>query len=498
MPTLVPTMKESILSKVMHDGKDLAFTPAMETAQDVLAFAEKYRATIADFTFVDVPGTLQHTSKPIHELEGVFEGGAGFDGSSIRGFRQIEESDMLLIPDPASAFLDTFSAEPTVSLLCDVQDPISGELYDASPRTIAKRAIAYLEESKIADAAFFGPEAEFFIFDSVRCGQSAKGAFYEVDSNEAIWNTGKEEEGGNLGYKIRHKEGYFPSSPTDTQQSIRAAMVREMEKAGIEIETFHHEVATAGQAEIDMKRDHMVKMADHLTRYKYIVRNVANRFGKVATFMPKPIFGDNGSGMHVHQSLWQDGKPLFAGQEYAGLSTMALHYLGGLLKHARALAAICNPTTNSYKRLVPGFEAPVNLIYSARNRSAAIRIPMYSENPQAKRVEFRMPDPAANPYLAFAAMLLAGLDGIKNGIDPGKHTDVNLYKMEPEALAKIPHAPGNLDEAIDALETDHEFLTKPGVFSESFLQAYIEQKRGEAADEAIRPTSNEFHKYFDV
>jgi len=498
MPTLVPSAKESILAKMMHTGNDLDFTPKLQTAKDVLDFAKKHNVTMADFTFVDVPGTLQHTSKPLHELEGVFEGGAGFDGSSIRGFQQIEESDMLLIPDVKSAYLDTFSSEPTVALLCDVKDPTSGKLYDSSPRTIAHRAVKHLEESGIADAAYFGPEAEFFVFDSVRFDQSAKGAFYEIDSNEAIWNTGKAQEGGNLGYKIRHKEGYFPSSPMDTQQSLRAAMVREMELAGIKIETFHHEVATAGQAEIDMERDEMLVMADKLMRYKYIVRNVAHRFGKVATFMPKPIFGDNGSGMHVHQSLWQNGKPLFAGNEYAGLSTMALHYIGGLLKHARALAAICNPTTNSYKRLVPGFEAPVNLIYSARNRSAAIRIPMYSQNPKAKRVEFRMPDAAANPYLCFSAMLLAGLDGIKNQIDPGKHTDVNLYKMDPAELAKIPHAPGSLSEAIDCLEADHAFLTDAGVFSEHFVRSYIDGKRGEASDEAIRPTANEYFRYFDV
>src|SRR3990167_4299340 len=302
----------------------------------------------------------------------------------------------------------------------------------------------------------------------------------------------------NLVKKIRHKEGYFPLAPADRHQGVRAAMVSEMEKAGIEIETFHHEVATGGQAEIDMKFDELLTMADKLMRYKYICRNVAKRFWKTVTFMPKPIVGDNGSGMHVHQSLWKEGKPLFAGGEYAGLSTMALHYIGGLLKHARALAAICNPTTNSYKRLVPGFEAPVNLIYSARNRSAAIRIPMYSQNPKAKRVEFRMPDAAANPYLCFSAMLLAGLDGIKNQIDPGKHTDVNLYKMDPAELAKIPHAPGSLSEAIDCLEAYHAFLTDAGVFSEHFVRSYIDGKRGEASDEAIRPTANEYFRYFDV
>ncbi|MDO8648521.1 MAG: type I glutamate--ammonia ligase [Candidatus Peregrinibacteria bacterium] len=463
-----------------------------------MAFAKKHQTTMLDLTFVDVPGTLQHTSKPLHELEGVLEGGAGFDGSSIRGFQQIEESDMLLIPDIATAFLDTFSLEPTLSVLCDVRDPLSGQLYDSSPRTIARRAMKYLEDSGIADSAYFGPEAEFFIFDSVRFSQASNKAFYEVDSEEAVWNTGREEEGGNMGYKIRHKEGYFPVPPMDQQQTIRSSMVREMEQSGIKIETYHHEVATGGQAEIDMERDELLIMADKLMRYKYIVRNVAKRFGKTATFMPKPLFGDNGSGMHVHQSLWKEGKPLFAGSEYAGLSKMALHYLAGLLAHAPALCALCNPTTNSYKRLVPGFEAPVNLIYSARNRSAAIRIPMYSNNPKAKRVEFRMPDPACNPYLAFSALMLAGLDGIQRKLDPGMHTDENLYQMSEEKLAKIKHAPASLEEALNALEADHEFLTKPGVFSEKFLEAYIAQKRGEVAEERMRPTASEYARYYDV
>jgi glutamine synthetase len=315
-----------------------------------------------------------------------------------------------------------------------------------------------------------------------------------VDSNEGVWNTGKP----GMGYQIRHKEGYFPASPFDTQQDLRSAMVREMERAGIKIETFHHEVASAGQAEIDIERDELLVMADKLMRYKYIARNVAAQFGKTVTFMPKPLFKDNGSGMHVHQSLWKSGKPLFAGEGYAGLSDMALKYIGGLLKHARALAAICCPTTNSYKRLVPGFEAPVNLIYSARNRSAAIRIPMYSNNPKAKRVEFRMPDAVCNPYLAFSALMLAGLDGIENNIDPGPHTDANLYEMDEAGLAKIAHAPGDLGEALDCLEADHAFLTKTGVFSEEFLSAYIAQKRTEVSDEAMHPTPSEFARYFDA
>lgn len=484
-----------------YSGEDLSFTPNISTAQEVIEFAKKHGTTMLDLTFVDVPGTLQHTSKPIHELEDVLSGGAGFDGSSIRGFKQIHESDMLLMPDPSTAVLDVFQTEETLSVLCDVLDPVTGKMYDASPRTVAKRAAEYLKASNIADTAFFGPEAEFFIFDSVRYEAKANTAMYEVDSSEGIWNTGRKElEGGsgNLGYKIRHKEGYFPVSPMDTQQDLRSAMVREMERAGIKIETFHHEVATAGQAEIDMERDSMLRMADKLMRYKYIVRNVAKRFGKVATFMPKPIFGDNGSGMHVHMSLWKDGSPLFAGGEYAGLSTMALQYIAGLLEHAPALAAICNPTTNSYKRLVPGFEAPVNLIYSARNRSAAIRIPMYSQNPKAKRVEFRMPDPVCNPYLAFSALLLAGLDGIERGLMPGEHTDENLYEMDAARLSKIKHAPATLGDALDALEADHTFLTKSGVFTEDFIAHYIAQKRDEVHHENMRPTPTEYARYFDA
>ncbi len=483
------------LLRPVFDGPDLSFTPALSSANDVLNFAKTMQATMVDFTFVDVPGTLQHTSKPVHELADVLTGGAGFDGSSIRGFKEIQESDMLLRPEPKTAILDGFASEPTVALLCDVTDPVSGNLYDHSPRTIAKRAVTYLEKSGVADTAYFGPEAEFFIFDSVSYKHGSNHASYVVDSEEGIWNSGTEH---NLGYKIRHKEGYFPASPMDTQQDIRADMVREMERAGIKIETHHHEVATAGQAEIDMERDEMLTMADKLIRYKYIVRNVARRHGKTATFMPKPLWGDNGSGMHVHQSLWKGGKPLFAGNGYAGLSDMALHYVGGLLKHAPALAAICNPTTNSYKRLVPGFEAPVNLIYSARNRSAAIRIPMYSQNPKAKRVEFRMPDPVCNPYLAFAALLLAGMDGIEKGISPGKHTDGNLYHMTAAELATIAHAPGSLGEALDALEKDHGFLTTSGVFSEEFIASYIERKRAEVAEESMRPTPSEFFRYFDL
>lgn len=469
------------------------------TTKDILALSAKHKCTVLDLTFIDVPGTLHHTSKPIHQLADVLRDGAGFDGSSIRGFQQIQESDMLLIPDLDTAIIDPFTKESTLSMLCDIREPMKKDLYERSPRTIAKKAIEYLKASKIADTAYFGPEAEFFIFDHVSYNVGTGASHYHVDSEEATWNSGHSgEECPNLGYTIRHKEGYFPASPFDTGQDIRAEMVLEMEKAGISIETFHHEVATGGQAEIDMRFDTLLAIADKLIRYKYIARNVAKRHGKSVTFMPKPIVGDNGSGMHTHQSLWNKGKPLFAGKEYAGLSQMAIWYMGGLLKHARALCAICNPTTNSYKRLVPGFEAPVNFIYSARNRSAAIRIPMYSESPKAKRVEFRSPDAACNPYVAFSAMLLAGLDGIKNKIDPGAATDENLYQMDSKKLAKITHAPEDLSEALDALESDHTFLTRSGVFTKKFLDDFVSVKRDEVADERRRTTPGEFFKYYDV
>ncbi len=469
------------------------------TAKDLITLAKKSKATVLDLTFIDVPGTMQHTSKPIHELEDVLEDGAGFDGSSIRGFQQIQESDMLLIPDTNTAYLDPFRDEVTLSIMCDVADPMSRQLYLRSPRTIARKAMEFVKKSGVADKAYFGPEAEFFIFDHVSYALGANAGHYEVDSDEATWNCGRDgEDMPNLGYTIRHKEGYFPTSPADKQQDIRAEMVLEMEKAGIAIETFHHEVATGGQAEIDMKFDELLKMADSLMRYKYITRNVAARYGKTVTFMPKPLFGDNGSGMHTHQSLWKAGKPLFAGDEYAGLSKMAMHYMAGILKHAPALCAITNPTTNSYKRLVPGFEAPVNFIYSARNRSAAIRIPMYSNSPKSKRIEFRSPDPACNPYIAFSAMLLAGLDGIKRKLDPGQPTDQNLYELEHSKLAKIPHAPEDLSHALDCLERDHSFLLEGGVFTQGFIDDFMAVKRQEVAEERKRPTPHEFYRYFDV
>ncbi len=393
---------------------------SFKNGKEVIDFAKKNNVVMVDCRITDSPGLWQHCSHPISQLEeSTFQDGYGFDGSSIRGWKAINESDMLMIPDPSTAFIDPFLAHPTLVLICDVVDPISRQPYIRDPRHVAKRAELYVKQSGIADTAYFGPEAEFFVFNSARFGGAANSAYYELDSNEAVWNTGRGENGANLGYKIRHKEGYFPVPPHDTQQDLRTEMCLEMEKMGIVIETQHHEVATAGQAEIDMKFETLVLMADNLLKYKYVVKNVAKKYGMTATFMPKPLFKDNGSGMHTHQSLWKDGKPLFAGDKYAGLSETALYYIGGILKHSRALAAFTNPTTNSYKRLVPGYEAPVNLAYSSRNRSASCRIPTYSQSPKAKRVEVRYPDPACNPYLAFAAMLMAGIDGVVNKIHPG-------------------------------------------------------------------------------
>ena len=419
----------------------------MSTPKSVIDLALKQGARMVDIKFVDTFGTWQHFSVPISELtEDVFEAGFGFDGSSIRGWKSIEASDMLAIPDPETAFIDPFCSVPTLSLTTTIAETGTREAYNRDPRGLARRAEAYLASTGLADAAVFGPEAEFFIFDNVRFDGKANGAFYAVDAEEAIWNTGKEEL-PNLGYKIRHKEGYFPVAPADTQQDIRTEMCLVMEQLGLKIERHHHEVATGGQAEIDFRFDTLVKTADNLMLYKYVVKNVARKHGKTVTFMPKPLFGDNGSGMHTHQSLWKKNKPLFAGKEYAGLSQMALHYIGGILQHAKALCAICSPTTNSYKRLVPGYEAPVNLAYSARNRSAAIRIPTFSESPKAKRIEYRPPDPSANPYLCFSALLLAGLDGVLNRIDPGEPIDRNMYELSPEELAKVPQVPASLERS---------------------------------------------------
>ena len=453
---------------------------------------------MVDIKFVDTFGTWQHFTCSITELaEETFAEGIGFDGSSIRGWKSIEASDMLAMPDPETAFIDPFMAVPTLSLTCTIAETGTLEPYSRDPRGIAQKAEKYLISTGIGDQAFFGPEAEFFIFDNVQFDSKSNGTFYSIDSEEGIWNTGRDEM-PNLGNKIRHKEGYFPVPPLDTQQDIRTEMVLTMEELGLQIEKQHHEVATAGQAEIDIRFDTLVKMADHMMVYKYVLKNVAKKHGKTVTLMPKPLFGDNGSGMHTHQSLWKKGKPLFAGNEYAGLSKMALYYTGGLLKHAHALCAFCSPTTNSYKRLVPGFEAPVNLAYSSRNRSAAIRIPTYSDNPKAKRLEYRPPDPAANPYIAFAALLLAGLDGVLNKIDPGEPIDKNMYELPPEEHAKIPQILGSLDAAINALEKDHQFLLKGDVFTEDFIDMWISAKRKEHDAIRLRPHPYEFFLYYDV
>ncbi len=469
-----------------------------KTPKEVLELAEKQDIKIVDLKFCDILGAWQHFSIPLSELqEDVFEEGLGFDGSSIRGWRSIDASDMLVIPDPSTAFVDPFTAYPTLSLTCAISDPVTREPYDRDPRGIAIKAEAFLKSTGIADTAFFGPEAEFFIFDDVRFDTQSHTSFYHVDSVEGTWNRGSEEF-PNLGYKIRHKEGYLPVAPADKHVDLRNEMILTMIDLGIGIEREHHEVATAGQAEIDVVFDTLLRMGDNMCLYKYIVRNVAAKHGKTATFMPKPLYLDNGSGMHIHSSLWKDGKPLFAGDGYAGLSEMALNYIGGILKHAPTLCALCNPTNNSYKRLTPGFEAPVNLAYSARNRSASIRIPTYSANPKAKRVEYRTPDPAANPYLAFSAIMMAGLDGILNRIDPGDAVDKNLYELEPEELSKIPTVPDSLRGAYEAMEADHEFLMQGDVFTKDFIDNFVEIKKAEYDAVRIRPHPYEFHMYYDV
>jgi glutamine synthetase len=470
----------------------------MNTPKSVLEMARKHGAKMFDIKFVDTFGTWQHFSCPISELtEESFTDGLGFDGSSIRGWKSIEASDMLAMPDPATAFIDPFCSVPTLSLTTTIAETGTKEAYNRDPRGISQRGEKYLESTGIADQAVFGPEAEFFIFDNVQFDAKSNGTFYVVDSEEAIWNTGKDEM-PNLGYKIRHKEGYFPVPPNDTQQDIRTEMCLVMEQLGIKIERQHHEVATGGQAEIDFRFDTLVKTADNMMLYKYVIKNIARKHGKTATFMPKPLFGDNGSGMHTHQSLWKKGKPLFAGKEYAGLSQMALYYIGGILKHAKALCALCSPTTNSYKRLVPGYEAPVNLAYSARNRSAAIRIPTFSESPKAKRIEYRPPDPSANPYICFTALLMAGLDGVLNKIDPGEPMDKNMYELPPAELARVPQVPSSLTEALDLLEKDHAFLLKGDVFTSDFLEMWISHKRKEADALRLRPHPYEFYLYYDV
>ncbi|MGB3728431.1 MAG: type I glutamate--ammonia ligase, partial [Thermodesulfobacteriota bacterium] len=419
---------------------------------DVVKMIKDNGVLIVDFRFLDFIGMWQHFSISVKEFSAsMFEEGLGFDGSSIRGWQSINASDMLVIPDATTARIDPFFKHPTLVLLCDIVDPITREPYSRDPRNIAKKSVSYLKSTGIGDTAYIGPELEFFIFDDVRYDQTANSGYYFVDSVEGIWNSGADE-GPNLGYKPRHKEGYFPTPPTDSFQDLRSEMVIELENLGISCEAQHHEVATAGQAEIDMRFAPLVQMGDQMMWYKYVIRNVAKKYGQTVTFMPKPIFEDNGSGMHVHQSIWKKNKPLFAGKGYAGMSEMAMHYIGGILKHAGALCAFTNPTTNSYRRLVPGFEAPVNLAYSARNRSASIRIPMYSPSPKAKRMEARFPDPSCNGYLAFSALLMAGLDGIENKINPGDPLDKDIYSLGPEELANIPSVPGSLEDALKALK----------------------------------------------
>ncbi len=471
----------------------------MSTAKDAIKLAKEQKAVAVDFKFLDFLGIWQHFTAPISELsESIFEEGLGFDGSSIRGWQPIHASDMLVVPDPTTAVMDPFMGHPTISLICNIVDPITKEDYSRDPRNIARKAEAYLKSTGVGDTAYFGPEPEFFILDEVRFEQNEHCGYYYIDSIEGRWNSGRDER-PNLGYKPRYKEGYFPVPPTDSLHDIRAEMVIEMEKVGLQVERQHHEVATAGQAEIDLRFLSLVKMGDALMWYKHCVKNVARRHGKTVTFMPKPIFGDNGSGMHVHQSIWKGEKPLFAGDGYGGMSELAMHYIGGILKHAPALCAFVAPTANSYRRLVPGFEAPVNLAYSSRNRSAAIRIPMYSPSPKAKRIEVRFPDPSCNGYIAFAAMLMAGLDGIERRLSPGDPLDKDIYSLTPEELKDVPSVPGSLPDALSALEKDHEFLLKGDVFTEDVVETWLEYKRTREVDPLrLRPHPYEFALYYDV
>ena len=467
---------------------------------EVLKLIKDAGVEIIDFRFCDLPGLMQHFSSPAHELtEEVFDDGLGFDGSSIRGFQEIQESDMILIPDPNTAVLDPFTEHPTLNVNCFVRDPVTGEPYSRDPRYVARKAEDHLRSTGLADTAYFGPEAEFYIFNDVRFHQDQHSASYSVDSVEGIWNSGKDEN-PNLGFKPRYKEGYFPVPPMDHFQDVRSEMIMVMERLGITVEIQHHEVGTAGQAEIDMRFDTLLRMADKLMLYKYVVKNVARSRNLTATFMPKPLFMDNGSGMHTHQSLWRGGEPLFFSETgYAGISDMARWYIGGLLTHAHSILAFAAPTTNSYKRLVPGYEAPVNLVYSQRNRSACVRIPLYSKSPKAKRLEFRCPDPSCNPYLAFSAMLMAGIDGVQNRIEPPDPVDKDLYDLPPEELAQVPQVPASLDQALLALEADHDYLMAGGVFTPDLIETWIDYKRlREIDDVRLRPHPWEFYLYYDI
>jgi glutamine synthetase len=470
----------------------------MTTPQDILKLVQDQNIQMIDLKFIDTLGTWQHLTVYHNQIdESSFSDGVPFDGSSIRGWKGIEESDMTMVLDPNTAWIDPFMQEPTLSIICSIKEPRTGEWYNRCPRVIAQKAVDYLVSTGIGDTAFFGPEAEFFIFDDARFDQTANAGYYYVDSVEGRWNSGKEE-GPNLAYKPRHKEGYFPVAPTDSFQDIRTEMLLTMAKCGVPIEKQHHEVATGGQSELGFRFGKLIEAADWLMTYKYVIKNVAKKYGKTVTFMPKPLFGDNGSGMHTHQSIWKGGQPLFAGNKYAGLSELALYYIGGILKHAPALLAITNPTTNSYKRLVPGYEAPVNLAYSQGNRSASVRIPLSGTNPKAKRLEFRCPDATSNPYLAFAAMLCAGIDGIKNKIHPGEPLDKNIYELTPEELAKVPSTPGSLELALKSLQEDHAFLTTTGVFTEDFINNWIAYKQtNEIQQLQLRPHPYEFFLYYD-
>ncbi|MDE2127783.1 MAG: type I glutamate--ammonia ligase [Armatimonadetes bacterium] len=470
------------------------------TPKEILDLVRENDIKVVDFRFTDLPGSLQHFSIPASTLSAdMFQEGLGFDGSSIRGFQEINESDMLLIPVPDTAYRDPFTEHATLNISCDIIEPGTRQHYGRDPRQVALRAEMYLKGTNIADTAYFGPEAEFYIFDDVRYDQTPYSGYYRVDSVEGIWNSGAEE-APNLGYKIPYKRGYFPVPPSDSLQDLRTEMMLTLIECGVDVEVQHHEVGTAGQAEIDMRFDTLTRMADKLQTYKYVIKNVARQNERTVTFMPKPLFQDNGSGMHVHQSLWKGSEPLFADAKgYAGLSEMAVHYIGGILKHAPALLAFCAPTTNSYRRLVPGYEAPINLIYSQRNRSACVRIPMYSSSPKAKRIEFRAPDPSANPYLAFAALLMAGIDGIENRIQPPTPVDKNVYDLPAAERKGIQQTPGSLDEVLAALSEDHEFLLKGGVFTHDLIKTWIEYKtEAELKQVALRPHPYEFALYYDI
>jgi glutamine synthetase len=470
-------------------------------ADEVLRYIKDEGVEFIDIRFCDLPGIMQHFTMPAENFgPEIFTDGRMFDGSSIRGFQEIHESDMLLLPDPTTAYLDPFRIRKTLNMTFFIHDPLTGEAYSRDPRNIATKAEALLKGSGIADTAYFGPEAEFYIFDSIRYDTNQHSSYYYIDSVEAAWNTGREEPGGNLGYKPRYKGGYFPVSPTDHYSDLRSEMVRKLLDCGIDVELQHHEVGTAGQSEIGFKFGSLLKTADNLLTFKYVVKNVARAHGKTATFMPKPIFQDNGSGMHCHQSLWKGGEPLFYDEiGYAGLSDTARHYIGGLLKHAPSVLAWTNPTTNSYRRLVPGYEAPVNLVYSQRNRSACCRIPITGTNPKAKRIEFRVPDPSCNPYMAFAAMLMAGIDGIRNKIEPPEPVDKDLYELPPDQLAQVPQVPGSLEAVLDALEADNDYLLEGGVFTPDVIETWVDYKRTNEVDALrLRPHPHEFGMYFDI